>query len=159
MVELVDEALVSVRHDGIQFATAQLIDKTGTHCHLRFVNPAGIANDYKLPIDWITRDQAKLVYEAFGPVWGDIRAFLGNITTARTLTGLDEKIKLAGRMTTIRDQWQAGKVQAFRLNDGPKLGQHPLWRWVRVDIEKDPSSTEEFYVSEADFKSLRGEAA
>jgi hypothetical protein len=75
----------------------------------------------------------------------------------RKLYGLDERFKLAGRFTTVRQQWAAGKAREMRLGHGDKLGVKPLRHWVTLEIEKDPNSTEEIDISEADFKVLRGE--
>ena len=63
----------------------------------------------------------------------------------RKLFGLDEAINLAGRSTTIREQFELGKAR-------PRLGKTPLRHWV--EIRKDAHSIEDFPVSEADFKFL-----
>ena len=76
---------------------------------------------------------------------------------ARKIYGLDEHIKLAGRMTTIRKQFELGKAWPMRVGDAGHLGEKPLRHWV--EIEKDAYSTEEFDISEVDFKLLRGEDA
>jgi hypothetical protein len=39
----------------------------------------------------------------------------------RKVYGLDEKIQLAGRSTTIREQWQRGKAREMRLGEGASL--------------------------------------
>jgi hypothetical protein len=58
---------------------------------------------------------------------------------AHKSTGLDENISLAGRPTTIREQWKLGKAHVM---------------WVTLDLEKDPRSTEQFHISGADLKTL-----
>ena len=74
----------------------------------------------------------------------------------RKLFGLDEKINLAGRLTTIREQHQRGNTYTIRGNNGPEMGKDPFGHWAVV-IHKDTNSTEQFDISIADFKYLRGE--
>jgi hypothetical protein len=69
--------------------------------------------------------------------------------------GLDEKINLAGRITTIREQHAAGKVRTFRGGSGPTLDKEPFSHWV--EIEKGDANTEGFHISASDFAILRGE--
>jgi hypothetical protein len=73
------------------------------------------------------------------------------------LYGLDERFKLAGRFTSVRKQWLARKVRVLRPADGAELGKKPIPHWVTLEIEKDPNSTEQINISEADFKVLRAE--
>jgi hypothetical protein len=72
------------------------------------------------------------------------------------LFGLDEKINLAGRLTTIREQWQGGKARYFRTGQGASLEKGALRHWVTIEIDKDPFSSEEFDITEADYKTLGG---
>ena len=72
------------------------------------------------------------------------------------LYGLDETITLAGKPTTIREQHSAGNVGAFRSASGPSLAKDPSRH--SVNIQRDDAGFEEFDISEADFKTLRGEA-
>jgi hypothetical protein len=78
------------------------------------------------------------------------------VTENRKLFGLDEKINLAGRLTSIREQHQKNKVRTMRGNCGAVLGKDPFGHWAV--IQKDDESTEQFDISEADFRYLRGEA-
>jgi len=74
----------------------------------------------------------------------------------RKLFGLDEKINLAGRTTTIREQHKQGNAYTIRGNNGAVIGKNPFGHWAVV-VQKDTNSTEQFDISEADFKYLGGE--
>jgi hypothetical protein len=74
----------------------------------------------------------------------------------RRLFGLDDKINLAGRLATGREQHQQGNTYTIRGDSGPRMGKEPFGHWAVV-IQKDTSSTEQFGISLADFKYLRGE--
>ena len=67
----------------------------------------------------------------------------------RKLFGLDETIRLAGRNTTIREQFGLGKTTPMPVKSPYQY---------RVSIEKDGQSSEAFDISEADFKFLGGHA-
>ncbi len=60
----------------------------------------------------------------------------------KLITGLDTEITLAGRTTTIREQWLLDKASVAR---------------VVLDLEKEnPFSSEEFYISATDLQTLWG---
>ena len=78
------------------------------------------------------------------------------MTDQGTPFGLDQSINLAGRMTTIRQQHEDGKVSAHRLavtraSDGVTGPVHCF-----AIIQKDDMSTEQFPISEPDYNYLMG---
>jgi len=73
----------------------------------------------------------------------------------KKLFELDEKINLAGRITTLREQHQNGKLYTIRGNNGPVFSKDPVGHWAVV--MKEANSTEQFGISEADFQYLRGQ--
>jgi hypothetical protein len=73
----------------------------------------------------------------------------------RKITRLDEKITIAGYTTTIWEQWQLGNAYEFRYSNQEILRKSSPRHWVTIIVEKDPVSTEQFDISEADFEVLR----
>ena len=68
--------------------------------------------------------------------------------------GIDDPISVAGRQTTLRAEYQLGKVTLVRGNRGPVIGQNLFGHWAMV--QKDWESTEQFQISSNDFKLLSG---
>jgi hypothetical protein len=73
------------------------------------------------------------------------------------LVGLDEKVEIAGRTTTLREQYQSGKLHTMR-RPSRSVGEDSFVHWalVRKDDGRRP---EQFAVSEQDFLYLRGQVA
>jgi hypothetical protein len=75
----------------------------------------------------------------------------------RKLYGLDETIDLGGKPTTIREQHSARNAHPLRAARGPTISKDPSGHWVSVRRD-DTGAYEEFDISEADYKTLAGEA-
>ena len=68
--------------------------------------------------------------------------------------GLDQEIELAGRVTTIRKEWEGNNSHTMRSYvikaDKPEISRY----WVV--IYKQPNNSESFEVSKTDFIYLQG---
>ncbi len=69
---------------------------------------------------------------------------------ARKLFGLDEKITVADRLTTIRAEYRASKVDMMGAGGKPMRGDGSVWVNIRT-----AAGIERFDISEEDFKALQ----
>jgi hypothetical protein len=72
----------------------------------------------------------------------------------KKIHGLDEKVKIAGRITTIRHEVESGtSVYSFRLGTKTPVGSRIDRHFIVV--YKTPNDSEEFDISKEDFEWLR----
>lgn len=71
------------------------------------------------------------------------------------IVGLTEKVKIAGRITTILEEVESGSsAYTFELDTKTAQGKQPDRYFVHVF--KSPTSSEQFDISKEDFERLRG---
>jgi hypothetical protein len=75
-------------------------------------------------------------------------------TVAPKTSGIDDPITLGGRETTLREEYQRGKVTLVRGNLGTHASDGPFAYWAVVRTERE--GAERFRISSGDFKLLSG---
>lgn len=66
--------------------------------------------------------------------------------------GVDDRIEIAGRQTTLRAEYQLGRIALVRGSSNARMSEPPFSFWALV--RKDWESVERFRISRTDFKLL-----